>query len=198
MGRRRSRVAFLPNIYVFPGGRVDAADIAAGRLLAMPDEIAGSLTRRRSDTPPHGLIVAAIRETYEETGLLIAEDEGGWRPPAGFEDAPLWRALRDTGAAPALGRLRYIARAITPTMSPRRFNTRFFMAGAEHARGELLAESELTDLRWVRLADAPRILPVVDVTEFVLRTVARHLEGSADDRVPLWRYIGDTAHVLYE
>lgn len=198
MGRRRSKAAFLPNIYVFPGGRVDTADIAAGRALPLPVDVAGSLTARRRATPPHGLLVAAIRETYEETGLLIAEDDAGWRAPPGYAEAPLWRALAEAGAAPALGRLRYVARAITPTMSPRRFNTRFFMADAEHARGDLLAESELLDLRWVRLADATRILPIVDVTEFVLRTVAAHLAGEAGPRVPLWRYVGDTAHVLYE
>lgn len=198
MGRRRSKAAFLPNIYVFPGGRVDAADIAAGRAFDLPEEITGPLTRRRRGAPAHGLLIAALRETFEETGLLLAEDAAGWRAPPGFEDAPLWRALEAARATPALGRLRYVARAITPTLSHRRFNTRFFMADARHARGELLAESELLDLRWVRIADASRILPVVDVTQFVLGIVARHLAGRAGARVPLWRYVGDTAHVLWE
>lgn len=83
-------------------------------------------------------------------------------------------------------------------MSPRRFNTRFFMADAEHARGNLLPQSELLDLRWVRLTEATRILPIVDVTEFVLRTVAAHLAGEAGQRIPLWHYVGGTAHVIYE
>jgi 8-oxo-dGTP pyrophosphatase MutT (NUDIX family) len=198
MGRRRSKAAFLPNIYVFPGGRVDPADIAVGRAMALPDAVSRSLTRRRGSTALHGLLVAAIRETFEETGLLIAEDDPSWRPPTGHHEAPLWHALTQARAAPGMARLRYVARAITPTMSPRRYNTRFFMADAEHARGDLLAESELLDLRWVRLAEATRILPIVDVTEFVLRTVAAHLAGEAGPRVPLWHYVGNTAHVIYE
>ncbi|MBM3583906.1 MAG: NUDIX hydrolase [Alphaproteobacteria bacterium] len=198
MGRRRRKAAFLPNIYVFPGGRVDPSDIAAGRAMTLPDVVSESLTRRRGSTPPHGLLVAAIRETFEETGLLIAEDDPTWRAPTGHAESPLWHALTQARAAPGMGRLRYVARAITPTMSPRRFNTRFFMADAEHARGNLLPQSELLDLRWVRLTEATRILPIVDVTEFVLRTVAAHLAGEAGQRIPLWHYVGGTAHVIYE
>jgi len=197
MGRRRGRAAFLPNVYVFPGGRVDRADVAVGRRLRLPAEVTAPLIRRRRDTHASGVLVAAIRETFEETGLLLAE-EAPFEAPPGLARAPVWRAFGQLGAAPAVGRLTYVARAITPAMSPIRFNTRFFMADAAWARGELVTEGELLDLRWVRLADAARILPLVDVTLFVLRTVARHLEGEAGDRVPLWRYIGDTAHVLYE
>ena len=197
MGRRRGRAAFLPNVYVFPGGRVDPADARVGRALPLPED-AGRLSLRRRNTAAHGLLVAALRETFEETGLLIAGDDRDWRPPARHAEAPLWRAYAEAGAAPGFGRLRYVARAITPTVSSRRFNTRFFMADAAHARGTLLTESELLDLRWVRIADAARILPIVDVTGFVLRTVAAHLSGAAEARVPLWRYVGDRAHVLYE
>ncbi|MGH6719356.1 MAG: NUDIX hydrolase, partial [Alphaproteobacteria bacterium] len=144
-----------------------------------------------------GVLVAAIRETFEETGLLLADD-AAFAPPPALAEAPLWRALGGLGRAPALGRLAYVARAITPTLSPRRFNTRFFMADAAYARGELVSEGELLDLRWVALADVARILPVVDVTQFVLATVAGHLEGRAGERVPLWRYVGNRSHVLYE
>lgn len=199
MGRRRSRAAFLPNVYVFPGGRVDRADIAAGRHFEVPVEVADRLTRRRRGTRAPGVLVAAIRETFEETGLVLAEGKP-FAPPLAqaLGESPLWRALAGLGAAPAFGRLSYVARAITPTMSPRRFNTRFFMADAAYARGELVGEGELLDLRWVALADAARILPLVDVTQFVLATVACHLEGRAGERVPLWRYVGERSHVLYE
>ena len=195
MGRRRSRAAFLPNVYVFPGGRVDRDDVVAGRQIDQPAATMDLLGRRRRGT--HGLLVAALRETFEETGLLLVEQRP-FAPPPAFAEAPLWRALAALGAAPALGHLVYVGRAITPTLSPRRFNTRFFMADAACARGELVTDGELLDLRWVRLAEAPRILPVVDVTGFVLTTVARHLEGRPSERVPLWRYIGDRSHVLYE
>ncbi|MSP83696.1 MAG: NUDIX domain-containing protein [Alphaproteobacteria bacterium] len=197
MGRRRSKAAFLPDIYVFPGGRVDTADIAAGRSLPVPTDLIDRLTRRCRTRSAMALAIAALRETYEETGLLLADPE---LEPLDHTHAasPLWQAYAEAMAAPALGRLRYVARAITPTSSPRRFNTRFFMIDADYARGTLLTESELLDLHWVRLTDAKAKLNVVDVTEFVLGTVRRHLVGEADDKVPLWHYINDVAHTIYE
>jgi 8-oxo-dGTP pyrophosphatase MutT (NUDIX family) len=196
MGRRRSKAAFLPDIYVFPGGRVDAADIAASRSLPQPRDLVDRLTRRCRSARGLALAIAALRETYEETGLLLADPEVP--APRVRLDAPLWRAYAEATAGPALGRLRYVARAITPTTSPRRFNTRFFMIDATFAHGTLLPESELLDLRWVRITEAKDKLDVVDVTEFVLATVRRHLAGEADERVPLWHYINDVAHVIRE
>lgn len=196
MGRRRARAAFLPDIYVFPGGRVDAADVAASRRLPLPETAAAALARRSRSRAPGALLVAALRETFEETGLLLATPDGA--APAGLPAGPLWQAYAEAGVAPGLDRLTYIARAITPTNSHRRFNTRFFLADAAHARGTLLAESELLDLRWLNLAEVEKIVPVVDVTEFVLGRVRAIQAGAIEERVPLWRYIRDVSHVLYE
>jgi len=194
MGRRRSRAAFLPDIYVFPGGRVDAADVLASRRLPLPAPAAAVLARRCRSRAPGALLVAALRETFEETGLMLgAPGHVGAMPPGA-----VWQAYADAGLVPGLDRLTYIARAITPTNSHRRFNTRFFLADAEHAQGTLLAESELLDLRWVRLAEVEKTVPVVDVTEFVLGRVRAIQTGAVQDRVPLWRYIRDVSHVLYE
>ena len=94
---------------------------------------------------------------------------------------------------PALGRLDYIARAITPPGSSRRFNTRFFIARGDDAHGQLLRGGELLDLHWVRLADAERLLKLVDVTAFVLKEAAIHMSATPDARarrpIPLMRYV---------
>lgn len=179
MGRRRPRAAFLPNIYVFPGGRTDREDSRTPPGVGLHPEVEEKIKRRCKGSPALALAVAALRETFEETGLLLcgAPDD---RPLTG--NAPIWRAYAAAGLKPDLGQLDYIARAITPQGSRRRFNTRFFIARGDDARGELLRDGELLDLQWVRLSDAARLLEVVDVTGFVLAEAAIHLAATADAR----------------
>jgi len=191
MGRRRKRASFLPNIYVFPGGRVDNLDRHAPRELAFNPETDRLIRRHAPATTPLPLAIAAMRETFEETGYLIARDA----PAAQFEglpDTPFWQALRAAGAVPDLARMDYIARALTPTLSHKRFNTRFFLIDANEARGELIDEGELEDLHWVALDRAHR-LPIVDVTEFVLNQArSRWIErtgGGRQDHVPFLHYV---------
>jgi len=106
-------------------------------------------------------------------------------------------AMRALGMAPALNRLSYIGRAITPTDSPIRFHARFFLAQARHAVGTLAGSGELLDLRWVTLEQARR-LPIVDVTEFMLEEVGRLLSGDKPrGRAPLFSYRGNRPVVRY-
>ena len=192
MGRRRKRASFLPNIYVFPGGRVDASDRHAPRELAFHPHAEHLIRRHAPATAPLPLAIAALRETFEETGYLIARDA-----PAGALDGlpatPFWEAFRAENALPDLARMHYIARALTPTMSHKRFNTRFFMVDANEARGALIDEGELEDLHWIALDKAHR-LPIVDVTEFVLNQARRrwadHAAGQRQESVPFLRYLG--------
>ena len=143
MGKRPARSRFAPDVFVFPGGRLDAADF--GRPVIAP--LAEDCVRRTGADPrlAAALASAAIRETEEETGLSLANDHG-----------PLTLA----------------ARAITPTNSPVRFHARFFAADADIATGEAADSSELADLTWRSLDDALR-LPLFDITEEVLRTLQR-------------------------
>lgn len=191
MGRRRKRASFLPNIYVFPGGRVDAADHHAPAGLALHDETARLIARHAPATAALPVALAGLRETFEETGYLIARDA----PPAALATAPatpFWQALRQVNALPALDRMDYIARALTPTMSHKRFNTRFFLVDANEAKGELVTGGELEDLHWVALERAHR-LPIVDVTEFVLNQARRRWQdrhaGRRQEVVPFLHYV---------
>lgn len=191
MGRRRKRASFLPNIYVFPGGRVDAMDRHAPRDLALHPETARLINRHAPGTAPLPVALAAMRETYEETGYLIARDAREAEFD-GLPATPFWEALRAAGAVPALERMDYIARALTPTMSHKRFNTRFFLIDANEARGTLIDDGELEDLHWVALDRAHR-LPIVDVTEFVLNQARRRWidrqAGKRQDDVPFLHYV---------
>ena len=94
------------------------------------------------------LAVAAVRETFEETGLMLAKPLKGGAPEEDFGEH--WRGFLDKGMAPALDCLDLIARAVTPPGRPRRFNARFFMARAEDATGDIRHSSELGDIRWVQ------------------------------------------------
>ncbi len=200
MGKRRSASSFMPGWYVFPGGRVDRADAAAALGAALREDVAARLMRRTGPAGAVALAMAAIRETYEETGLLMARSATPGAPaPAAGAAAPLARACASAGAVPALAALDYIARAITPTSSPKRFNARFFLIDAAHARGRLGGSGELIDLRWVPIG-ARSDLPIADVTEFVLDRAVRALSGRADParRTPVLCYVNGTSRILHE
>lgn len=190
VGRRHSRVPFLPDIYVFPGGRVDDGDSLAS---GFPEPLHPAVTadlQAASRRPGAAFARAAIRETFEETGLLVGIEAAGSGGPA-----PVWQAFSDRGRAPSFGALDFICRAITPTSSTRRYNTRFFLADGRLAEGELVGSGELLDLGW-RTLDELRPLGLVDVTQYVLREALRRWRARlwpGQERSRLFCYKGETA-----
>ncbi len=141
MGRRPAKSRFAPDVFVFPGGRVDAADFDQPVASALAPDC---VRRTGADVRlAAALASAALRETGEETGLVLAHDHG-----------PLSLA----------------ARAITPTISPVRFHARFFVVDADLAQGEAADSHELADLAWRTLDDSLQ-LPLFDITEAILRTL---------------------------
>ena len=158
MGRRARAHRFLPNFYVFPGGRVDVADADRRVDSALAAADAASVAAQAGSRLAHALAVAAVRETYEETGLVIGR-------------------LIEGEIVPALGRLRAVMRAITPTDSPIRFHARFFASMIEPDDGEIRGNGELLDLAW-RPIEASLELPLADITEYLLIHVERLLEAS--------------------
>jgi 8-oxo-dGTP pyrophosphatase MutT (NUDIX family) len=178
MGRRASRHRFMPNVFVFPGGRLDRADWVAPIVKKLKPSVAKTLLRKWSKEKVQGLAVAAVRETHEETGLRIGAMKNG--------------ALR-----PDLSGLDYIARAITPPVSPIRFHARFFMTDAERAEGTATDSPELGQLQWLTLEKALQ-LPIADVTEFVLQEVQRRSVGWQPPGIPLFCYRNGAAMIHYE
>ena len=170
MGRRAPGHVFMASKWVFPGGRVERTDHAAASATELPPPDAARLAREVAPRRARALALAAVRETYEETGLLLAEPG----PPAVV--AGPWREFRAVGALPDLAALSYVARAITPPGRSRRFDARFFMADARALlHPEPTAGSgELDEIAWLPLSDA-RDLDLPAITRFVLGEVAERL-----------------------
>lgn len=186
MGQRGAGAVFMPSKYVFPGGAVDAADAAvplASPLL--PGEQARLAHRPvTADAPtPEALAAAALRELYEEAGLMLGRP-GVW---TGAVPAT-WQSFAAAGLLPAGDALSFLFRAVTPPGRPRRFDARFFLADA----GALAdsddfshATDELSHLHWIALAEARRLdLPFI--TEVVLAEAEARLTGEPDEGVPFF------------
>ena len=167
IGRRPAKMGFLPGIHVVPGGRVDPEDALPGSGLPHPAIVAQLGTRWPA------FLNAALRETFEETGLLYGRSEMG---PSPDHSGPFWGAYRGQKRAPDYAGLDYLCRAITPVTSKRRFNTRFFLGDGAKAAGTLAGNGELEDLAWIPITGLGA-LNLVDVTEYVLKTAIRRWES---------------------
>ena len=191
MGERHRKHRFLPQRYVFPGGQVDPHDSRVRSAAPMRGDVEALLTRKATPARARALVAAAVRETFEETGLVIGAPD-----PAPGKPVPAnWRTFFATGMAPAFDRLSYIARAVTPATRPMRFNARFFMIDAAHTTGDLGGDGELLNLTFMPLArtrhlELPRITARVlsSVEELALRPPA----PSSVQTVPFWRHINGT------
>lgn len=158
MGRRHPDMVFLANKFVFPGGRVDEADLTAhpGHDLrpAVAEKLLAGMRGPASPARARALAIAAIREVHEETGIVLGDP-----------------------ARPPLDALIYFARAITPPDRPRRFDTRFFMANASLASvTTLTGDGELTGLDWFTL-DQTRELDLPGITRLIIGDVAEALKA---------------------
>ena len=182
MGRREKTHVFMAGMYVFPGGKVDRADARVGAAEEMNEAVAARVAKSCSPRRARALALAAVRELYEEAGLMLAAR----RPATGAVRIlqPAWRAFAEAGLAPSLAPLEYIARAITPPGRPRRFHARFFLADARHAHGRLAGDGELVDLRWVPLART-RELPSAGITRLIIGELEQRLADANSNQRPI-------------
>ena len=184
MGQRHANHKFMPNKFVFPGGRVDPADSRVKPTEELRAEVAALLLARMRGTPSENraraLAMAAIRETFEETGLAVGR----------LVDTPQkskhkdWSDYFALGVSPALGALDFVARAITPPYRTRRFDTRFFIADAEHIHGDpahVSGSGELQGLHWIGIREAEE-LDLPNITRVVLAEIDERLRQTAAAR----------------
>jgi 8-oxo-dGTP pyrophosphatase MutT (NUDIX family) len=179
LGKRHESHKFMPGKYVFPGGRLDAAD----RQMTPIDELGKVCAHRLGQnvvkwTPSRGraLALASIRETAEETGLLIGKRDGS----KVTSKAEAWSPFVEQQLRPSLSALTFVARAITPPKRPRRFDTRFFLADRQSVGGEVTGivgpDTELVSLDWLTFDDALEAeLP--NITKVVVREIADRLKS---------------------
>lgn len=172
MGQRHHNLKFMPSKFVFPGGRVEPKDYLAAIGASMPPAMIEKLTHDRA-TNPHpqralALAHAALRETQEETGIVIG---------SGAETSESASDVR-----PDFSGFSFLARAITPPRRPRRFDTRFFVVPAERITGRSpIIDGEFIAVEWFSLAEARNSdLPLI--TRIVLDDLeARIAAGTLND-----------------
>jgi 8-oxo-dGTP pyrophosphatase MutT (NUDIX family) len=178
LGKRHSGHAFMPDKFVFPGGRLDRADCRMQALSDLDrDCLARLLSRMRgtaSASRARGLALAAIRETFEEVGLIVGT------AASMLQRAPSrpWQEFLATGHMPELRGLRFFMRAITPPGRTRRFDTRFFLADAAHIgnldRPHHGGSGELLESAWFTFGEALR-LDLPSVTRDVLERLSQRI-----------------------
>jgi 8-oxo-dGTP pyrophosphatase MutT (NUDIX family) len=188
MGKRHPGHKFMPGKYVFPGGRIEPGDrrmVANGALGAACEERLLARCTRPSLQRGRALALAAIRETFEETGLIFGNAEHGApeNPPEG-----IWSEFAAKGVYPDLGALTFVARAITPPRRPKRFDTRFFAVDARAVAGKVEGligpDSELIDLVSVTFDEA-RELDLPTITKVIIAEVEDRLKAGFGPHLPV-------------
>jgi 8-oxo-dGTP pyrophosphatase MutT (NUDIX family) len=171
MGRRHGGHSFMPDRWVFPGGRIDRTDYRAPFATDMKPEVAALFDAYLPAGRGRALAAAAVRETWEETGLLLARP-APVRPAVGP-----WRDFVAQGALPDLEALDIIARAITPPSVGKRFDTWFLLADAERLMSlERQADcGELEEIAWVDFDEA-QTLPLPTVTRMMLKEAVARMD----------------------
>ena len=167
--RRHENLAFMGGMWVFPGGTLCPADTSAGSLALIPEAARASCHRLRDlegnvlpATTCLGLAVAAARETFEETGVLLATTAEGHyceserlarlhdRQRAIVSQPELFAtSLQAEHLQLDVRRLIYWSHWITPSVVPKRFDTRFYLAALPPEQIATVDNIEATELRWM-------------------------------------------------
>jgi len=208
--RRGHGMRFLGGFYAFPGGKVDDADAspeALARCRFVGPGPSDTVARAWDGLPPAAFCVTAIRELFEETGVLMACDTAGrpidpadrstaasiagWRSAILEDGADLTSLLANAGWFYHVAPLRYLAHFITPASSPIRFTARFFLAPLPSGQRPRLFLEETSEGFWI----GPRLayrrfqagkLPMAEPAEYTLAYLAQF-----DGCDALWRAHAD-------
>jgi len=203
LGRRHHGHKFMPGKYVFPGGRVERTDRRMTAATPLDKRVEARLmkqVRYPSAEKSRGFPLAAIREVFEETGLVLGTKAGqplsarpGTTPtPARRPPSDEWAKFVQSGVAPDLAVVHFIARAVTPPGRPRRFDTRFFAVDADaiaaRIEGLVGPDTELVELVWLPIEESLR-LDMPGITMAVLEELQIRTAGgfTHDLPVPFYR-----------
>lgn len=198
--KRLRSAGFVPGAFVFPGGRVDEQDAGADLVALL-----GATPRG----PEPAFWLAAIRETFEETGVLLARGAGGaqaadlapvsallrWREALLDGSAGLLEVLRDLDLVPDAADIVYCSHWITPVAEPKRYDTRFFLAALPDGAEATIDEREMAEALWItpaaaldrfRAGELPMVFPTVKTVQRLVqyRSVAAALDAFRGADVP--------------
>lgn len=178
MGLRQPDNVFLPNKWVFPGGRLEQSDFEVTPATPLADADAAALLNGIAAPAPQSLAqalaVAAVRELFEETGHALALEAG----MGAFPQGTACPALGPLGLRPHLAPLTLMARAITPPGRPRRYDTRFFVAERTAViEGAGLGDGEFSKLGWFTIGEA-QALDLPNITRRILADLETALAGT--------------------
>jgi 8-oxo-dGTP pyrophosphatase MutT (NUDIX family) len=187
LGRRHHGHKFMPGKFVFPGGRLEPHDAEMSSISGLHADIQAKLNVRVASPSAdfaRALALTAIRETAEETGLLLGVQRD--EPPAIPGD--IWAEFGKARVHPDLGQIHFIARAITPPRRPKRFDTRFFTidatAIAHRIEGVVGPDSELVELAWTPIEQAAQH-DMPTITGVVLEELLARVEGGLKHDLPV-------------
>jgi 8-oxo-dGTP pyrophosphatase MutT (NUDIX family) len=205
VGRRHHGHKFMPGKFVFPGGRVERADRYMTAATALDSRVEARLmqqVRYPSAEKSRSFALAAIREVFEETGLVLGAKVVGpslalppRKPGKGQRQdhmAEEWAKFARSGIAPDLAAVHFIARAITPPGRQRRFDTRFFAVDADaiaaRIDGVVGPDTELVETVWLPVDEGLK-LDMAGITLAVLEELKiRTADGFGHDLpVPFYR-----------
>jgi glyoxylase-like metal-dependent hydrolase (beta-lactamase superfamily II)/8-oxo-dGTP pyrophosphatase MutT (NUDIX family) len=196
LSRRAERGDHNSGAWVFPGGIVDPGDAHAHACCSGIDD-ASANARLGVASGALSYFVAAVRECFEESGLLFAIDARGelvrldgddgaalraWRGPLHRGERSMTELCRAFGLTLALDRLVYLSHWLTPLGRAKRFDTRFFIAAAPPAQTAEFDGTEMVEQLWLRPADALARaveLKLMTPTQTTLRLIGQHANVSA-------------------
>ena len=164
----RGSAPFAPEMWVFPGGKMEEADRGAEAIAVVPE-----------GNPPELLpsIRCAIRETFEEAGVLVGahpEMAASLDPTHDPDPGRFWQVLKDAGVVLGTSGIAYLSNWVTPSISPLRFDTRFFIALVDPATEARHHPTEMLDAAWTTPADA--LLRHSDGQWAMILPTVKHLE----------------------
>ena len=170
MGKRPKSSKFMPSVHVFPGGKLEKEDFLVNKFFNLKPHVIRKKTKTRSNKHTLALLLAAIRETSEETGLYLVEKRQFEQKPSFNNNT--WKEYFQKSYRPCTDKLLFFGRAITPAFLKIRFHARFFIAFANDFEGTLKTNGELENLEWILLENVKK-KKIADVTEFMINEIIK-------------------------